>query len=341
MIRARYGIAIALAGLLATAATAQADVKAQQKTQVKFEGMLGRMFNLFGGGKAKDGIVETVTVKGDRKATMTQDAGTIVDLAEEKIYEVNLKDKSYKVVTFAEMRREMEEARRKAEEEARKSEAREKKDPNQREMEVEFDIKDTGVKKEVNGYSCRQVVTTVAVHEKGKKLEQSGGILMTADMWMAPAIAAMKEVTDFDVRYAKKLGMEATAKDMAQAMAMYPGMKDAMAKFQKEKVNMQGTPVQTVVRFQSVMTAEQAAQSKKRDEDKASAPPTSLGGMLGRFGRKKADDTKDKDKDAAPASTAAGGDNRSTLMTSTSDLLSVATSVSGADLQVPAGFKQK
>jgi hypothetical protein len=83
---------------------------------------------LFGGSRAKEGLVQTVAVKGDRKATMTQDSGTIVDLAEEKVYEVNLKDRSYKVVTFAELRKKLEEARRKAEEDARKAQAREKKD---------------------------------------------------------------------------------------------------------------------------------------------------------------------------------------------------------------------
>ena len=179
------------------------------------------------------------------------------------------------------------------------------------------------------------------MHEKGKKLEQSGGMLMTVDSWMAPSIAAMKEVSDFDVRYAKKIGLEAAAKDLAQAMAMYPAMKDAMAKFQKEKVNMAGTPVQTVMTFQSVMTPEQAAQAKKRDEDKPASPAAGLGGMLGRFGRKKAaDDTKDKEPAQASAA-APAGEGRSTIMTSNTDLLSVATTVNAADLQVPAGFKQK
>ncbi len=335
MKRARYGVVIAMAALLAAAAPARADVKAQEKTQVKFEGMLGRMMNLFGGNKAKDGLVQTVIVKGDRKATLTDDTGTIVDLAEEKVYEVNFKNKSYKVVTFAEMRKEIEEQRRKAQEEARKNEDREKKDPNRKEMQVSFDIKETGQKKEINGYACRQIITTIGVHEKGKTLEQAGGILMTVDSWMAPTIAAMKEVADFDLRYAQKLATEPSARDLAQAMAMFPGLQEAMEKFKKEKVNMQGTPIQSVMTFQSVMTPEQAAQAKQRDEE--SPRGGALGGMLGRFGRKKADDTKSSD--AAP--TAASSPGKTTIMTSTNDLLSVATSVTPADLQVPAGFKQK
>ena len=43
------------------------------------------------------------------------------------------------------------------------------------------------------------------MREKGKTLEQSGGLVMTSDMWLAPKIAAMKEVADFDLRYAQKL----------------------------------------------------------------------------------------------------------------------------------------
>jgi hypothetical protein len=333
-------MAVAVAALLlATAAVARADVKAQQKTQVKFEGMIGKMMNLFGGSKAKEGVVQTVSVKGDRKATVTGDTGQIIDLAEEKIYELNLKDKSYRVVTFADMRKQMEEARAKAQEEARKSEGREKKDSNEKEMEVTFSAKETGQKKEVNGYSCRQVVMTVAVHEKGRPIEQAGGILMTADNWMAPEIAAMKEVQDFDLRYLRKIGLEATAKDLAQAMAMYPGMKDAMARMQKEQVNMSGTPVQTIVTFQTVMSPEQAADAKKRDENKPASPIAGIGGMLGRFGKKKAE--APKEADASPASTTSADATKSTLMTSTTELVSVGTTVAAGDLQVPAGFKQK
>ncbi len=122
MNRVRVGVALAITGLLVTAAAAGADVKTQQKSQVKFEGMLGKVMGLFGGKAAKEGVVSTVAVKGDRKATIGDNTGEIVDLAEEKVYELNFKDKSYKVLTFAEMRKQIQEDARKAEEEARKRE---------------------------------------------------------------------------------------------------------------------------------------------------------------------------------------------------------------------------
>lgn len=340
MIRARFGVALAISGLVLAGAAVQADVKSQEKTQVKFEGALGRMMNLFGGKAAKEGLVQTVAVKGDRKATLTEDSGTIVDLAEEKVYDLNFKNKTYKVTTFAELRKQLQEQRAKAEEEARKAQAREEKtqkDPDQKELEVDFTLKETGQKREIRGYACREVLATVAVREKGRKIEQSGGVEMVVSMWLAPTVSAMKESAEFDMRYARKLaeGVVPSAVDLTQMLAMYPGLQKAMERMQKEKVNMDGTAIQTITTFQSVMSPEQA---QAKENEKSSSPGGGLGGLMGRFGRKKADDTKPKD--GAPAA-APAGPGRSTIMTATSEILSVATSVDAADLAIPAGFKQK
>ncbi len=325
--------------LLVTAAAAGADVKSTSKAQMKFEGMLGRMMGLFGGKAAKEGVVSTVAVKGDRKITTTGDTAQIVDLAEEKVYELNLKDKTYRVVTFAEMRKQMEEARARAEQEARKQRAAEgKKDPNAKEMEIDFSAKETGQRRQINGFDCRQVVMTMAMHEKGKTLDQAGGMLITFDSWLGPRIAAMKEITDFDMRYWKKLALDAampSAEDMAQAFAMFPGLKDGMARLEKEKVNMDGTAIETIMAIQSVQTKEQAAQ--KQDDQQGGSPAGGLGGMLGRFGKKK---EEPKPADTQPKA-AADSDTRVTIMTATNTVLSVSTSVSADEVAVPASFKLK
>src|SRR5512134_2353402 len=93
--------AIVLAAGLAwgSAPSLVADVKTQEKGQVKFEGMLGRMMNMFGGKAAKEGIVSNVAVKGDRKANLTENGGQIIDLDEEKVYELDSRKKTYKVTT--------------------------------------------------------------------------------------------------------------------------------------------------------------------------------------------------------------------------------------------------
>ena len=105
---------IALA--LATVTTLRADVKTQERTQVRFEGALGRIVNMFGGKGAREGIVSAVALKGNRMMSTTDTTGEIVDLGEEKVYQLDLKKKTYTVVTFAELRRQMEEAMAKARE---------------------------------------------------------------------------------------------------------------------------------------------------------------------------------------------------------------------------------
>ena len=55
-------------------------------------------------------------------------------------------------------------------------------------MEVDFDIKNIGQTKAINGFDTRQVVATITVREKGKRLEESGGLAMTVDTWLTKAV---------------------------------------------------------------------------------------------------------------------------------------------------------
>jgi hypothetical protein len=340
MIRTRVTI-LSLALVTAAAPALKADVRADEKSRVEFAGMLGRMFNMFGGKSAREGVTSTVAVKGDRKATLSDQTGQIIDLAEEKVYDLDLKKKSYKVTTFAELRRRMEEAQKKADEEARKESGREKDkpaaaDPNAKEMEIDFDVKNTGEKKTINGFETRQVIATVTVREKGKKVEDSGGMIMTSDQWLAPKIAAMKEIADFDLRYAQKLYgtmiAGVSAEQMAAAMAMYPMMKQALGKMTSEGAKIDGTAIQSITTLDAVKSAEQIAQEAKASEgDGKSSAPTGVSGMLGGFAKKMA--AKKMGGDEAPKA-------RATFMTTTHEVLKVVTDVTAADVAVPAGFKE-
>jgi len=345
MNRVRTIAALTVTGLVLSSYSLRADVRSDQKARVEFAGMLGRMFNMFGGKSAREGVTTSIAVKGDRKATTTDTTEQIIDLAEEKVYDLDLKKKSYKVTTFAELRRRMEEAKKKAQEDAQKEAAREKDkpapppDPNAKQVEIDFDIKNTGVKKTINGFETHEAVMTVTVREKGKTLEQGGGMVTTSDMWLAPKIAAMKEIADFDMRYAQKLYgtmiAGVSAEQMAAAMAMYPMMKEALGKMSAEGGKIEGTPIQTTTTMDAVKSADQIAQEQKAgnsDSSSSSTPPTSAGGLLGGLAKKMA------------AKKVAGGDDaskpRATFMTATTEVLKVATDVSPADVAVPAGFKE-
>lgn len=343
----RFVLPIVLLLVAVSGYSLQADVKTDEKTRVQFSGVLGGIVNFFGGKSAREGVTSTVAVKGDRKATTSSsdNTGRIVDLAEEKIYDLDLKRKTYKVITFADLRRQIEEARRKAEEEARKAPARENKadkadkaperDPNAKEMEIDFDIKNTGQKKNVSGFDTNEVVLTITVREKGKTLEQSGGLVLTSDMWVAPTVAALKEIRDFDIRMMQKLASSvvsgASPEEMGRMLAMYPMMKDALAKMSAEGGKLDGTPLTTTLTFDTVKTADQVAQESKQSDDDKSKDNSSVGGLLGGLARRATQKRSGGQDENKP---------RATFMTSTTEILKISTEVAAADVAVPAGFKE-
>ena len=317
-----------------------ADMKSRQKTQIKIEGMLGKVAGMFGGKAMKEGIVNTVAVSGDRMMTVNDQSGELVDLAAEKVYKIDFKGKSYKVQTFAEIRQEWEEAKAKAKEQA--AEAKEQADQQpagEAQYEVDFSIDKSAERKTINGYDCQLFIMTIAMRQKGKKLEDGGGMVMTSDIWMGPKIPAMQEQLAFQQRYFKKLfgtDAETMARDLTQAMAMYPQMKTGMERMKKESAKLDGTPILTTMKVESVMSPDQA--KARADEKKSGSGGLGLpGGLGGMFGKKKK--TEETPKDAPPA--AEGAASRATILTTTTELLGVETSVAAADVELPPGFKQK
>ncbi len=322
-------VAMPLLGL--TAGPAWAEVKTREKTHVSLGGMLGKMFNMFGGKAAKEGVVATTAVKGNRKSTMNDATGEIIDLTEEKIYKLDLKKKTYEVTTFEELRQKMREAREKAQKDADaqqgKDQKAQKSEP-QKEYEIDFNVKETGQKKQLAGYDTREVVITITVREKGKTLEDAGGIVMTMDEWLGPQIPALRELADFDIKYWKALQgsetMGLSAEQLSAMMAMYPMMKPAMERMQKEAPKLQGTPLASTTTVEGVPSKEAAAQQTSSEQ------PKSVGGLGGLIARKMAK----KDDNAS-----AGG--RATIFTAEHEVQEIQTSVTTDDVGIPAGFKQK
>jgi len=329
MRRVLISCAVLLSLVALTASPAWADVKTREKTHVSLGGMLGKIFNMFGGKAAKEGVVSTTAVKGNRKITMNESTGQIIDLGEEKVYDLDMKKKTYEVTTFEQLRQRMREAREKAEKEAQQQQGKEEKQTQeepQKQYEVDFDVKETGQKKQLAGYDTREVIMTITVREKGKTLEDAGGVVLTTDSWLGPKIAALKEVADFELRYWKQLqGTESlgmSAEQMATVIAMFPPVKQAMERLQKEGPKLEGTPLAVTTKVEGVKGKEQAAQQEESAK--------SSGGLAGRFMRKVA---KKDDGEAAGS--------RSMIFTSEHEVQELQTTVSAADLAIPEGFKEK
>jgi hypothetical protein len=317
--------ALALPLLMLVSAPLQAEVKTRDKSTVKFEGFLGKMMGMFGGKAAKDGIVTTSAVKGDRKAEFNESTGRIVDLAEEKVYEIDVKKKTYTVVTFDELRRQLREAQEKASREAEKTGGGQEQPQQQQQepqYEVDFDLKETGQTRQIAGHAARQVLMTVTVRKKGVTLEDGGGLVLTTDSWLGPEMPQMTELAEFELRYAKAIAPEAagiSAEQMAAMVAMFPLLKQGMERMQQENVNLKGTPLASTMTAEAVKSKEQIAQ----ESQSSSGSGGGLGGMLARRMMKKEDKP------------------RATIVTVNHEVLEVATSVAAADLEIPAGFKEK
>src|SRR5262245_31417811 len=338
-------VAAIVFGLVAASTLSlRADVKTDEKTLVKFEGMLGKVVGIFGGKSAREGVKSSVAVRGDRMATLNDTTGNIVDLKEEKIYDLDIKKKTYKVITFAELRKQIEDAQKKAAEEMKKAQAENKTaqqpppSSDQKQMEVDFDLKESGQRKQINGFDTKEFVMTVTMREKGKKLEESGGLVLTSNIWEAPKVAAMSEVAEFQIRFAKAIATPmiqgASQEEMASVMAMYPMMKDAIARARTEAVKRDGTPVLTTTTVEAVQSAEQIAQSQQQQQGTTGSTPTNttaaVGSLLGGLMKR-----GQKPNNAAPAAP-----GHTTIMTTTSEVLKIATTVLDADLAIPAGFKE-
>lgn len=314
-------VVLALSTLAASPAFA--DVKTREKSQLTLAGALGTMARMFGGKALSEGIVSTSAVKGSRKATINDMTGRIVDLSEEKIYDLDMRKKEYRVTTFAELRQRLREAQERAAKEAKenKDAPKEGQQPgSEPQVDFDLDVKETGQTKQLAGHDTRQVIITLTVREKGKTLDESGGLVVTADSWLGPEIPALKELAEFEMKYWKAVAPETaamSAEQLAMVAAIYPMIKPAMDRLGQERSALKGTPLATLMTFEGVKSKAQI------EEDNKAAGSGGIGGMLARRVMKKNDSP------------------RAVFLTMNSETLEIASEVGAADLEIPAGFKLK
>jgi hypothetical protein len=316
----RLASVLVLLGLSIT--SLHADVKTRQRTQLKLEGMLGRIVGMAGGGAAADGQTSTVAVKGSRKADLNDRTGRIVDLTEEKVYDLDVRKKEYRVMTFAQLREQWKKAQADAEKQAKDMPTEERQQAGEagKQVEITVDVKETGATKSIAGHQAKQVIVTLTAFEKDKTLEEGGGMVITNDVWVAPRVAALDEIAQFDLKFFKAVYGEdiaVAAQQMAAALAMYPGLKDMLKRMEDRMRALEGTTMATTMKIETIKSAEAMKQT--------SAPPTrGLGGALARrLGAGRA------------------AEQRSLVATVVTETQSIESSAADADVAIPAGFKEK
>ncbi len=319
----RFAPAFCVAALvMAVVPQLTADVKTQQKTTFQMGGMLGSIVNRFAGDAAKDGAISTVAVKGNRQMRTSAQNGRIIDLAEEKVYDLDLKKKEYKVTTFAELRKQWQDAQAKASKDVGSGSGGDQPaDPKQqgKQVEITFSVKETGQKKTIGGHDTHETQVIVTMKEKGKTLEEGGGLEITTSFWLTPKIAALDEVAAFDAKFTKAIYGDVLAgvdmNQLSMLMAQYPSMKELTDKLAVEAKKLEGTPMLTTMTMEAAKGPEEAQQNSGGG-----------GGLMGRLANRIA-----KPK----------GDAKSKVFTSSTEVLSVETAVTADDTAIPAGFKEK
>jgi hypothetical protein len=318
--------ALAAAALWIVAPAVHADVRTRERTVVKFEGFLGGVMNRAMGGA--DGITSTVALKGNRMARLSDTSGQIVDLDEGRVYSLDMRRKEYTVMTFEQMRQQMAQAREQLAKQSQQMTPEQKQalDQAAAEMQYDVDVRETGQRRPVAGHDAREVVLTIAMHQQGKTVEESGGIVLTSSIWLAPRVPEMDEMREFTIRmYKAMFASEFSGIDAQQLNAlgvMLPGIGQLSERMAVEARTLQGTPLSSTMTFETVRSAAQIQAAS------ANEPPPSggIGGAL-----------------AARLMRGRGGPPQQRTVTATisNDTLSIAPAAGDADVAMPPGFKEK
>jgi hypothetical protein len=246
--------------LAATSLLAHADFTYQESTQITGGSVVG-MMKLAGtfskqARQANEPVLTTVTVKGNRMARTTPDHTEIIDLDAGTITSIDHLKKQYTVMTFEQLRQQMEAAMAKARaQQAQHPEPQTAADtnPQANNVDVKFTVKvrNTDASRDVAGLAAKESILTMTADATDKQSGQTGSLAVTNDMFLAPDIPGYDEVRDFYRRYALKMGtvFSGTLNTQTMAMMQQPAAGKAMADMVAEMSKLKGIPVLQIMRM--------------------------------------------------------------------------------------------
>jgi len=331
--------------LVMAAAVARADFSYQQTLQITGGSVLKSMQSLgaFSSAARKigDPQVSTIYLKGNRMAMVSEESMTIYDLDKETITHVDLKRRTWNVVTFEQMRQNMERIQ---------GHAAHATTPENDTAQGSFNVKvrTTGAKKTVSDLPTSEAIMTMVATVTNTATQQSSAMAITNDMWMAPEVAGYAEMRAYQIKLSQKMaqGMMPGGMDFTSALMSNPKAMKGLADLVEEMRKLKGVPVQQVMRLGStpdgkpLPAASEAPLPQEQGTTAGSAAKqgavSTLAGRLpfGGLGKKKNDDDAQANQNAAQSGPAVMMETQTTLSNfSTSP-------VDESHFAVPAGFKQ-
>jgi hypothetical protein len=355
----RSWIALGLCTLLTTPSFA--DFRYDETTQItggtivsmmKFVGVFSKDAK-----KTMDPITSTVLVQGNRMARINPDHTEIIDLDKETITTIDHKKKQYTVMTFNQMKQQMEEAMKKAKEQQAKAKPAEPQGNGAPPPKLNFkvNVRNTAATKHVAGLDAKESILSMQLEATDQQSGQTGSLAITNDMWMAPEIPGYDEVRDFNKRFAVKMGVVFGDTFKPMVAAMQPGSAVGMAEMAKEMSKLNGVPVMQVMRMGSTTNGQPLPAASEAPLPASNGPSTGdvakqsvssaitskLGGFGG-FGKKKKDPAQ-QDQQAPDQSKSGQADTptQSVLMESSTQMASFSSApINSSQFSVPAGYAQ-
>ena len=332
---------VIMAGIMAAAALQlPADFTYRETTTITGGAMLSMMkvVGVFSK-QAREPVQSTVTVKGDRMLHRSQQQATVIDLAAQTVTTIDLQKKSYTVMTFEEFRRMMEQM----------SEKMQKSQDQGGKMEFKVSAKDTGNTKEIAGYRTKELVLRMEMQATDQKSGQQGSMVITRDIWLAPAVTGYHEVRAFYTRMGEKLAFNPGGGMFTSS----PEASKNMGELYKEIGKLDGIPVLQTISMGGMGqpgsgdASGQPGGGQQQQQQQQPAARPSLGGALGgalggRFGLGKKKQQDDQSSTAQPSQQQqqASG-NPGSLMEATTEMSGFSSDpVDDSTFAVPAGFKK-
>jgi hypothetical protein len=318
MVRRRAIIAVAafLPGSLL------ADFSYEQTSKMT-GGMMAGMMKFAGAfsKQAREPMVSTIAVKGDRMVHLNPHRAVVIDVGKETITTINFDKKQFSAMTFEQMNQ------------ALAASAQKMKSSNTGDMTFKVSSKETGQKKMIAGFDTHELILTLETEKTDKQTGDSGGMQIITDMWLAPKVAGYDEITNFYKRMGKKLNWSPGGMG---AMGGRPDLAKGFAEVYKETAKLDNMPVFQIVKMGfhakgQAQEGQSTAQPPQQEQQQAEKP--SLGGLLkGGFGKRK----KTEEQPESGNAEASG-----TLMEMTMESSGFsANAVDASKFEVPAGFKQ-
>jgi hypothetical protein len=204
----------------------------------------------------------------------------------------------------------------------------------------EFNVKNTGEKKTINGFTCSQHILTWLVETENIETKERSKSLMTTELWNTPENEKIrklkKEEEEFNRAYLIKLGLKMRPEEMKGfGLSILGGMANASGMdLKKEFSKIKGYPIVTSVKWQSQTDGKRQDNEKaEEEEDEGMDLSKGLGGAFGGFMKKK---MAKRDKKKAEEK-----EDMKVMFESYSEIKSITTSSLPKDLfEVPKGYKK-